>query len=334
MSAPSLAPSRLHAIWPRLSLPHFALLSGPTPVRSLESVGPGVWLKDDSRCAELYGGNKVRKLEWSLAEIVAGKRTTVITAGGLGTNHGLATALFARELGIRTILLLVDQPVTQEVERNLDAMRASGATIVLAHTPRRAIALVPLISLRHMRSRAPSILGVGGSNAAGVLGFTEAAFELAAQVKSGELALPDEIVIPVGSGGSAAGLLLGLRLAGLSTRVHGVLVNDKTRITERSVKAMATRSQRLLQRHGVPTQDISLDGFVLDPSQLGEGYGIATPAGAQATERFAELGVALDPVYSAKAAAALLAKPGLHSGNVLFWHTFSAQPLDGNNNGH
>lgn len=317
--------SRLSTRWPVLAdqLPHVDLLTRPTPVRQLEGVGADVWLKDDSHSGKRYGGNKVRKLEWSLADLASKGTRTVLTVGGLGTNHGLATAIYARELGMKVVLLLVDQPLTDEVEANLAAMRATGAKVVLAHTPRRALALAPLLLARHTRGRMPGVLPVGGSNPFGVLGFVEAAFELAEQVHAGELPEPRRIVVAVGSGGSAAGLLLGCRLAGLDCEIQGILVNDKTKISEQTITRMAVRSADLLRKRGAASDPVKLPGLTLDRRFLGEGYGHRTFDGDEATELFAADGVRLDPVYTAKAAASLLAARPERTGPTLFWHTHS-----------
>ncbi len=98
-------------------LPRIDLGSGPTPVRSLWG---RVWVKDDGAYGR-YGGNKARKLELLLADAQAKERTTVLTSGALATNHGLATALYARDLAMRTILVLVPQPVDGHVREMLGA---------------------------------------------------------------------------------------------------------------------------------------------------------------------------------------------------------------------
>ena len=322
--------SQLVARWPQLAsrIPHLDLVRGPSPLRPLPSVGADVWVKDDSLIGAHYGGNEIRKLEWSLAALQKRGVRTVLTGGGLGTNHGLATAIYARDLGMRTVLLLVEQPMTDEVAANLDAMRAAGARIVMAGTPRRAMAIAPLVLARYTRSQVPGVLPIGGSNPAGVLGFVQAALELKDQIDAGVMAEPSRIVIAVGSGGSAAGLLLGCRLAGLRSEIHGILVNDKTRITEKTLTSMAIRSANLLRKNGVEEPPVKLEGLVLDRRFLGQGYGHATTDGDEATELFALDGVRLDPVYTEKAGSSLLAPRPTGTGPVLFWHTHSDVPLE------
>jgi D-cysteine desulfhydrase len=303
----------------KTALPHVSLSGGPSPVRRLDLPGE-VWVKDDGRLGTVYGGNKVRKLEWTLADARARGATCVLTGGALATNHGLATALYARELGLRTTLVLVDQPMDDYVAAAFARLQRTGARIHRARTPRGAYALAPWAYLRSTGRRPPYWLPVGGSSPRGLLGFVEAGLELAAQVSAGELPEPSRIVLAVGSGGCAAGLLVGLQLAGLRSQVHGVLVNDATPVTHDSVLRMAAKAARLV---GTPAPT---DGLVLDTAWLGGGYGHPTPEAAAASAVLAAQGVTTEPVYTAKAAAALLALPPGEP--VLFWQTHNTRPLD------
>lgn len=317
----------LHAHLAR-PVPHVALRPGPAPVRRLPGLPGEVWVKDDGPIGTVYGGNKVRKLEWVLADAQAKGCSWVLTAGALATNHGLATALYGRELGLRTAVVLVDQPLDDHAARGYARLQASGAVLYRAHTPRRAYALAPYVYLRHTGRRPPYFLTVGGSSPLGVLGFVEAGLELGAQVAAGELPEPAWVVLPIGSGGCAAGLLLGLRLAGLSTRVRGVLVNDATPVDSRTVLRLARRTSRLLSRYGAPAVVADPASLVVDRRWLGGGYGHSTAEGAAAAEVLATEGVASEPVYTAKAAAGLLDLAGRADGPVLYWQTHNTLPLD------
>src|SRR6478736_9435078 len=118
---------------------------GPTPVRELTGLGKNrgeapVWIKDDGAYTRV-GGNKARKLEWLLADARRRGKRTILTGGAVGTNHGLATALFARRLGMRTVLVLVPQPASQHVRRQLARIRSSGAEVHLPRGVWRAYAL-------------------------------------------------------------------------------------------------------------------------------------------------------------------------------------------------
>ncbi len=131
-----------------------------------------MWLKDDGAFgAGPWGGNKVRKLEWLIPDAHRRGARVILTVGGLGTNWGLATALYGAEHGLRTVLALVDQPVDEHVERQLERLRASGAELHFTHTKARTVALLPWLMLRHSGRRPPCILPAGGSTPVGVLGL-------------------------------------------------------------------------------------------------------------------------------------------------------------------
>lgn len=287
----------------------------------------GVWVKEDGRFGSGgWGGNKVRKLEWLLPDARRRGRRSILTFGGLGTNWGLATALYAREQGIETALALVDQPVDEHVTAQLARLRASGARVYRTHTKARTVALLPWLLARNARGgRPPYLLPAGGSSAVGVLGYVEAALEIAAQVEDGSLPEPAHVVVPVGTGGTAAGLALGFQLAGLSTRVVGIVVNDQLRLDPPVMARLARRTASLLERRGAALGPLPLEPQMLDldRDQIGAGYGHRTEASARAAEAAAGEGLALDPVYTAKAMAGLLAlrEQGRLGGRVLFVHT-------------
>ena len=289
-----------------------------------------VWLKDDGVYGR-YAGNKARKLEWLLGEARRRGKRAVLTGGAIGTNHGLATALYARELGMRTILVLVPQPRDDHVEAQLARMRASGAELHFAGGTARAFALAATLLVRRAEPplRLPYLILPGGSVPLGCLGYVNAGLELAGQVAAGELPEPSHVVVPVGSGGTAAGLLLGMRIAGLRSRLVGVLVNDLTPVSDAGIARLARRTQRLLARRRaqLPRVGVSRHDLDLRDEWLGDGYGHPTPSASRATEVFAREGLTLDPVYTAKAAAALLelnAGGGFAPGPVLFWNTYMA----------
>lgn len=312
----------------RATLPRVPLCRLPTPVRRAQGLGEHVWLKDDALTAEPWGGNKPRKLEWILAEVKARRRRTILTFGGVGTNHGLATALYARREGIDCALALVEQPRTEEVERQLARLREAAAWIYLTRTGRLTALAAPAIMLRHAQIRPPRLpylLPPGGSSPLGAVGFVEAGLELAEQVRAGELPEPETVYIALGSGGSAAGLAAAFALAGMRTSVNAVLVNDQLRLSQRTVLRLARRTLALLAKRGADVGDVEvapervhvIEGF------MGAGYGHATEAGEEARARAAAAeNLALEPVYTSKALAALLAEQD-RRGPVVFWNTHS-----------
>lgn len=323
---PGLVPY-LHQRFPELaaSLPHLTLSERPTPVRELG--GLGVWVKEEgSFGAGGWGGNKVRKLEWLLPDARRRGRRSILTFGGLGTNWGLATALYGREHGFEAALALVDQPVDDHVRAQLARLEASGARIYRTHTKARTVLALPWLLVRNARGgRPPYLLPAGGSSAVGALGYVEAALEIAAQVGEGALPEPAHVVVPVGTGGTAAGLALGFQLAGLRSRVVGVVVNDQLRLDAPVMARLARRSAKLLEKRGARLDLLRIGPEMLDLTrdQIGAGYGHRSEAASAAAGRAAEEGLQLDPVYTAKAMAGLLSLrgDGRLDGPVLFVHT-------------
>jgi D-cysteine desulfhydrase len=328
----------LHERFPALrdTIPHARLADPPSPVRRLRALatgpGPDVWVKDDGAYGAPHGGNKVRKLEWIIPDVEARDRRTVVTVGGLATNHGLATAVWGRTRGLRTALALVDQPVDDHVREQVERIRRSGAHVYRTRGKYRTYLAAPWILLRHTDLRArrpPYFLPVGGSSPLGCLGYVEAGLELAGQVAREELPEPAQVVVALGSGGTAAGLAAGLRIAGLRTRVVGIVVNDRTPVDARTVARLANRTLALMRRRGADpgVQPIAPADLSSERAWLGRGYGHRTPEAEHARDlaRRRE-GLLLDPVYTAKAMAALIAlrERGAFDGPVLFWNTYGA----------
>jgi D-cysteine desulfhydrase len=314
-------------------LPHRAFLSGPTPVEALSLPGlePGrLFVKRDERSCALYGGNKPRKLEFLIGACLHARARRLVTTGGLGTHHGLATTILGREAGLATTLVLVDQPVTEEVRESLLLFTAWGADVVHGrNVAGTALGCARALALGQLRGERPRLVPTGGSGAVGNVGFVSAAFELAEQVEAGDLPRPGSVFVPVGSGGTQAGLVLGLRLAGLDTRVIGVLVTDILPPSPASLARAARATLRRLRQADpeLPELELGPHDFELTPAQLGPGYGAATPAACDALAAAAAAGLVLETTYGAKCLAELRARATrgeLPPGPVLFWNTFNA----------
>ncbi|MGF6885226.1 1-aminocyclopropane-1-carboxylate deaminase/D-cysteine desulfhydrase-like pyridoxal-dependent ACC family enzyme [Nocardia sp. GAS34] len=224
------------------------------------------------------------------------------------------------------MLALVDQPVDEHVRAQLERIRNSGATVYFTHTVARTALTVPWLLARHRTgSIPPYLLPAGGSSPLGLLGYVEVGLELAAQVAAGVMPEPTHVVTAVGSGGTAAGLALGLTLAGLRTRVVGVVVNDKLRLNLHGLLRTAGRTERLLRARGahLPNVTLTADRLLLVRDQLGPGYGHATDSGRAAQISAREnAGLHLEPVYTAKAMAAILdPRRGFDAGPIVYLHT-------------
>ena len=302
----------LHERFPGLDLGHRVLGSAPTAVRPLDGVPElahvDLWVKDERAFGDgVWGGNKVRKLEWLLPEAERRGVRVLFTVGGIGTHWGLACALYGADAGLRTVLGLVDQPVDDHVRAQLRRLEASGAEVHRYRTPGRLRLAAPWLLATHLSGgRLPWYLPAGGSNPVGTLGYVETALEIADQVRRGEMPEPGTVVVPVGSGGTVAGLALGLRIAGLRTRVLGVVVNDAFRLDAPVLARLARRTADLLRSRGADgLPRIGPADVVARADWLGRTYGDPTPAAVRMVAAMARTGRELEPVYTGKALAAI-----------------------------
>lgn len=336
-------PFPLYERYPQLeaTLPRLSLTRRPSPVERLEKLGARIgcdhlWIKRDSLCGTIYGGNKPRKLEFILADALDRGTRTVMTVGGLATNHGLATTLYGREHGLQTVLLLVHQPVDEHVRQQILRLHEAGARLHYTVSSARTRLLAPLYMLRYAdwgRRKLPYLLPPGGSTALGTVGFVNAALELADQVAAGECPEPEHVVVALGSSGTAAGLLLGLRLAGLRSRLMAIRISDIGTLNATTVSHLANAAADLMRRRGapLPPERLTPDDITVLSDWLGEGYGHHTAAGERAQALLGETeDLTLDSTYTAKTMAAvldMLEAGRLGGGPVLYWHTYNALPL-------
>ncbi len=312
-------------------LPWQPLADLPTPVQALPGLTNG-WIKRDDLTHTAYGGNKVRKLEFVVAEMQARGVKRAYTFGATGTNAGVAAALMCKRAGVALTVYTFDQPDSSTVQRNQALMRAAGATLVHRGT---LLATVLTFYLHPARLRSDSyFLFAGCSNPVGVLGYVNAALELADQIAAGELPEPEVIVVPVGSNGTLAGLAVGLQLAGVKSRLVGVRVAEShlgpiATCTTGAVQQMVDQTTAFLRQHVPALQALQVQAPPLNDAYFGEGYGVPTPAGQAAIARFAvDFDVPLEATYSGKAAAAFLDEVAATHGPVLFWDTFNSRSTD------
>lgn len=317
-------------------LPRVRLTQLPTRVHRLERLGAELrvdrlWVKRDDESGTLYGGNKPRKLEFLLGDALADGKKSVLTFGGIGTHHGLATAICARAVGLRAILALVKQPVTAHVRRCLLLDYAAGAEMHYAAT-------VPLVTARALRicgrellrGELPYIIPTGGTSPLGTLGYVNAAFELQEQISAGALPEPEWIFAPMGSGGTVAGLVLGAKLAGLRSRVAAVLVTDILPPSADKLARLAARSLALLrqQTSEVPAVAVAAGDFTVIKGYVGPSYGAPTDAARSARDLMEKLeGIHLETTYTAKCLAGMIdavRTPEYRNRAVLFWNTYSS----------
>jgi D-cysteine desulfhydrase len=319
-------------------IPFLEIVDAPTPVRNCRELGKSLgcenfFIKRDDISAREYGGNKPRKLEFLLAQAKSEGCGAVVTIGGIGTNHGLATAVYARKFGMRCHLVLFDQPVTENVKKNLLLFHRYQATCHYAGGYAKTAWLVArqMITSHFHRTGACLIPG-GGSNALGCLGFIDAAFELSRQIEAGELPCPEFIFCAVGSCGTYAGLLAGIKLARIPTKLIGVRVVDKIVVNTHNVLKHANRALDLLRTKGAEIGDVKVmasDIHILDDFFGGE-YGKVTPEGLDAVRLAAEHGVKIETTYTGKTFAGMrdfLGRRKDDSGAALFWNTYNSVDL-------
>lgn len=276
-------------------------------------------LKRDDASGVVIGGNKVRGLEFLLGTVSAGDH--VLTVGPRGSTHALATARCARQLGARTTVLRWDQAMNPAA-RQVDAKLREEARVI--DTRWVAAAYVAAAALRARGG--VRWIPAGGASALALLGHVNAAMELAEQLASRARApAPDLLVVPLGTGGTAAGLALGLRLA--EQRLPVCAVRVVPRIVGRAgrVIALADAAARLLERiTGERVPRVSSGDIRVEHGFYGGGYGRALAAGAVDDSAMRAAGVQLDDTYSRKAfAAAMAADAEL----PLLWLTFDGRLL-------
>jgi D-cysteine desulfhydrase len=285
---------------------------------------PALWIKRDDLTAVTMGGNKVRALDYLLGGLRPNEE--VLTAGATGSTHSLTTVVHAKALGARTTVVrwpqemnevaqVVAQRIAAEADRTLETASVIGAY---------------WRALRVRVARDVRWVPAGGTSALGILGHVDAALELAGQIDAGVLPRPARIVVPLGSGGTAAGLVLGLALAGLPTQVVGVRVVSRFVANHGRVMRLATRAARLIERlaPGVRVPALSRDGLQVAEGYFGGAYGRATAGGRAAAERFRSVHAPadLEPTYTAKAFAAALAR--CDGEPTLYWLTFDSRWLN------
>ena len=333
----------------REKLAYVSLGEFPTPVQKLKRLAAeigieGLYIKRDDLSGKLYGGNKPRKLEFILGHAVRSGAKEVITFGGAGSNHGLATAIYARQLGLKSISMLTPQPNAQYVRLNLLMSYYCGAELHLCGTELEGPTTIPLVYLatiyqllRHtlQRGRFPQVIPPGGSSPLGVVGFVNAALELKKQITNGEIPEPQYIYVACGTMGTAAGLTLGLRVAGLNSRVVSVrITSEKFANTKRMIELIEQTNSLLCSLDtSFPRFEFSEADVDMRQDYFGGRYALFTKEGMEAVSLMRECeGIKLDGTYTGKTLAALMAdaRTGkLEGKTVLFWNTLNSRQFPG-----
>ena len=283
---------------------------------------PELWIKREDRSSALYGGNKVRGLEFLFRDV--GPGDVVVTIGGWGSTHCLATARHARALGAQAVLAQFPQGHSDSEART---SRASGSvarrTFAASSWTGFPLEWLQAWSLAGRLGRRVYIPG-GGARPVAVLGHLLATLELAQQLS----APPDAIVTALGSGGTAAGILLGCSLLGWPTRVFGVRVASRLVANRWKVESLARRALRLMISRNVPLLHAPTSPPLSVVNGMGDGYGVPSAAGEAARAWGAEAGLEVDSTYTGKTIAALPDVARMGFTRVVYWHTYAAPGSD------
>jgi D-cysteine desulfhydrase family pyridoxal phosphate-dependent enzyme len=314
------------------NIPRVPLGMLPTPLervpRLSKALGiPNLYFKRDDLTGIGYGGNKIRKLEYLLADAVSQGANTIITTGGVQSNFTRETTACAVKLGLKTVLVLIGEEPA-EYRGNLLIEKLMGADIYFVTADNLdegvKIAQDTMESLKKTREKKGDtcyILPVGGSTSLGCIGFANAFLEFNTQAKALGVSA-DYIILATGSGGTQAGLIVGKTLAESSTEIVGIRVGKMFEPFEKMVADKAAKTAQLV--------DITMPYTEKDVTAytdfIGEGYDIPTTEANEAIQLVARTeAVLLDPVYTGKAMAGLIGLVDRHkisrNDTIIFWHT-------------
>lgn len=307
-------------------LPRFPLLDGPSPLQPLTrfsaALGGGteIWIKREDLLPLAFGGNKLRNLEFLVGAAIAEGADTLVTAGRRWSNHCRLTAAAGARAGLDVHLVLSGPPAPLAgPNERLDEIL--GATVHVAQTDARedrAALMAQVTADLRTADHRPYVIEVGGSGVIGAVGSTLAGLEVADQAAAAGREFAT-IISPTATGGTQAGLLVGLALAGSATTVQGIAVAHPAAELRPTVAALI---DGLMTLTGVGSGVIA--PIEIDDRQLGAGYGHPTAEAGAAMRLLARTqGILVDPIYTAKALAGLISavRGGAFKGQaIVFWH--------------
>lgn len=320
-------------ILPRKSPPRIPLANTPTPLHKMErlsrQLGVEILFKRDDFTGSELSGNKVRKLEFLLAEAKAQGADTVLTCGGAQSNHCRATALAAVKAGLDSLLILrTDDPANPPpVSGNILLDRLTGAKIVWI-TPEEYKSRDAIFERESQRliseGKKPYLIPEGGSTALGAWGYVAQIKELIEDLKrlDGDTVKPTTVICATGSGGTAAGLALGAGLSGADVRVVGVNVCDDQDYFTAIIDAICGE----FYGTWIPEKTASIPPYEILDGYVGRGYALSQAKELTAIRDLVRLeGVVLDPVYTGKAYFGMVSElqkdPKSFGDRIVFIHT-------------
>ena len=321
-------------------LPYISLGLFPTPIQEIpgfEQFHNRFYVKRDDLSGRVYGGNKIRKLEFALGEAKLQGAEEIITFGCDGSNHALATGIYAGLLGMHSISILRTQLNTHYLRKNL--LKSMYYGIELHHVEDKAEMDALTETIVQERADAgkkkPYIIPVGGSSPLGTIGFVNAAFELAQQIQDNLLPEPDYIYAAAGTNGTVCGLMIGLKALNMKTQVIPVRVNDESRVNVNAMSQLIDDTVSLMRQYDPAFPEIRIlpEEIPLVNDYFGGEYARFTDKGMTALHRIRqETGLYLEGTYTGKTLAALLdaVHERLSGKTVLFWNTLNSRacPVD------
>jgi D-cysteine desulfhydrase len=315
--------------------PSIMLANLPTPIERMRPpieypALPNIYIKRDDLTGVALSGNKVRKLEFSMAEAAARDARTIITCGGIQSNHARATAVAAARLGLRSLLVLRGAS-PEESDGNVLLDRLAGAEIqFITQEEWPQVNAFMEAAARELSASGEKayVIPEGASYPPGVFGYIKAAAEIAAAER--ELGIQfDSILTAVGSGGTYAGLAYGKRIFGLKANIVGINVLDTPALFADRIAALSEafiRRYEKTYRGAAWIEPIRPGEVEIAGGYDGPAYAVPTEEGLELIRIFARrLGVFLDPTYTGKAMLGLIGEAAKRrwreSDNVLFIHT-------------
>lgn len=317
-------------------IPWIKLIESPTPVHRLEGLEKeldfnGLFIKRDDKSNLEYGGNKPRKFEFLLGYALKRKKKHILTMGGIGSNHCVANSMFCKQLGLKSVVFLQNQPLTEHVRKNLLLELYYNAKIIHKKSEFGLAAAMIGYMLTHWCSY---LIWAGGSNKIGTIGFVNAAFELKNQIKAEKIPEPDFIFTTTGSSGTTAGLLLGCELAGLKSKIIGVTVSTKQWASRKRVLELATNCLVYLRKFDSSIPDVPLksldERLEMNTNYFGGTYGIVTDKGQYAVDLIKKSdNIELETTYTGKTLSGMMGfidqyRDSLQNKTLLFWNTYSS----------
>lgn len=310
------------------TLPRFHLTEFPTPIHHLKKLtrelkGPSIYMKRDDLTSLGFGGNKTRKLEFIIGHALKQGADTLITTGGLQSNHCRLTAAAAAKAGLGCHLVLNGTP-QESPNGNLLLDGILGAKIHYCDGQNTDVTLYKVADQLNAEGKNAYVIPLGGSNSTGSLGYVNAMVELESQLNDMDIT-PDAIVFATCSGGTQAGLSLGAKLIGFKGDILGMSI-DQTKIGSPPFPPILANIANATARHINSDIQMKEEDFTLNYDYLGAGYAVPGELEFNAIRKLARCeGIFLGPVYTARAMGGLfdLIEKGVFTKDhtVLFWHT-------------